>query len=276
MRASKILFQSLIGLWLIACDGPPGADVSGGAGGAGGGAGGGPGVGGGAPAAGAYTAGLQTGGAIGLPVSDSRRERIEISAPITPRTDVIYPAQGAAYPSAPADEQALGLKAALTFRWLLLQCADYKGLVVPATDDEVLPVAQRIVNYNLIAACAYTKFSGKPYWIPQLVNDVDLCWLTLGKDWRLLREQDLADLRDDEYAFLGDTLAGVDTGGGLGGYYFTLLSYVRGSDGALKLGDLSRGARTRVSPLDPATIDYKSHLEHQPPVTLRCLRRTAP
>src|SRR5581483_1487699 len=78
-----------------------------------------------------YQAGLQNEGSVALPASPDRHERIDISAPITPRTDVIYPAEYA-YPKDLAGEAALGHAASLPFGFLLTECAKLvSGITLP-------------------------------------------------------------------------------------------------------------------------------------------------
>lgn len=230
-----------------------------------------------------YQAGLQSSGAIGFALASDSKTRLEFSAPITPRTDVLYAAEGAKYPSAPADQAALAHNASLTFKFLLSQCAaDYPGTKQPTSDAEVLSAPQLNRNFNAVAQCAYEKFTAKPYWIPQLINDVDICATELGSDWRLPTEADVTGLKAEDIAFLGSTLTDIASGTGMmpgawtwGSYYFSLTCYVRGSDGTLKLGDLGSGVADRVTALGIAADQYKDHLEHLGnPLSLRCVRRT--
>lgn len=223
---------------------------------------------------GSYIAGLQTSGDFGFEDTTDRKERVIISAPIIPRTDVIYAADGRV-PADPVAEAALGHAASLTYAQLLTGCAPlYPGIVVPAPGKDLTP-AERTNNFVLIATCAYEKYYAKPYWIPKLVNDLDLCGTELGKDYRLPTEADLAALRDADYRFLSERLTtAAGTTDFFGNTYFSLLIYVRGADGTLKLGDLSAGATARVTALG-VSQDSQAHYEHYPnPLSLRCIRRT--
>jgi hypothetical protein len=93
-----------------------------------------------------------------------------------------------------------------------------------------------------------SAFTVKPYWIPQLVDDVDVCAVTLGAAWRLITEADLATLDAADLKNIQDTLSGVGTTF-WGEFYFSLHTYVRAADGKLAAGDLSPGATMRVAPL---------------------------
>lgn len=225
------------------------------------------------PDVGSYEAGLQTSGAIGFALTGDKKTVVEFSAPITPRTDFIYAAEDASYPKTAAAEAKLAHDASMTYKWLRTACKDaYPAIVVPATDDTVLTAAERGRNYGLIARCAYEKFSGKPYWLPKLVDNVDICGTELGAGWKLPAESDLARLSSTDLDFLSRTLTDA-SGDSFGGYYFTLLFYTRAADGTLQIGDLNPGATTRVRPLGIAAELYDNHFENSlKPVTLRCVR----
>jgi len=204
--------------------------------------------------------------------------KLSVSAPILPRVLILYDYEGANFPSSLSDEQVLVAGASMTFEELLLACApDYEGITTRGEDDPPLTDEQLKVNYGLVAQCSYDKFFVKPYWIPQLVNDVDICGQELGADWRLLTESDVLGFNDKEIEFLASTLTAVSDGtddwwGAF--YFFSLKVYIRGDDGTLKMGDLSVGAPLRIMPLPiPEYGSMTFHLEAGAgdPVVVRCI-----
>ncbi|MBM4379088.1 MAG: hypothetical protein FJ086_07245 [Deltaproteobacteria bacterium] len=130
-----------------------------------------------------------------------------------------------------------------------------------------------------MAQCAYDQYTAKPYWIPQLVNDVNICESQLGQDWHLLAESDLATFNDADYVFLQNTLTQAsnanpnNTTSYWGTFYFSLKVYLRAADGTIKAGDLTPGVSNRVSALTyPQGRDAAYHCEGG--LALRCTRRT--
>jgi hypothetical protein len=157
--------------------------------------------------------------------------------------------EGANYPKDQAARVDYVQKNTYTFEALLAKCAPlYPGIVVATATGPALTQAQLASNYDLVARCSYEKFTVKPYWIPQLVDDVDVCAVTLGAAWRLITEADLATLDAADLKNIQDTLSGVGTTF-WGEFYFSLHTYVRAADGKLAAGDLSPGATMRVAPL---------------------------
>ena len=199
-------------------------------------------------------------------------QQVEISAPILPRVSVLYPAEGASFPQASADIAALAHDAALTFDFLLGICpATHPGITVPGPNDPPTTPAQNAANFEALASCAYTDFVSKPYWIPALVDQVDICGTELGSTWHLIGEDDVNSLTNADAQVLADALSTPNSGGFFGNFYFSLHVWVRGNDGSLKRGDLSPGASPRVTTLDVAatsTTHYESDLG------LRCIRST--
>lgn len=204
-------------------------------------------------------------------------ERIELSAPIFPDVDILYAHEGANFPSSLAAEADLVAAVALGFEHLVTECAqrtDPKtGAPYSLADGDTLTPAQLTSNYDTVARCAYEQFTAKPYWIPQLVDDVDVCAATLGADWRLPTEADLASLGADDFAFFANTLTGAANGTSFwGSFYFSLVVFVRAADGSLQKADLGPNVTTRVQDLGLTAAQLKQHYEGG--VALRCLRRT--
>jgi hypothetical protein len=201
-------------------------------------------------------------------------EPVELSGPILPDLNVLYAAQGAAFPATLAQEESLANQAALTFASLITECAPlYPGITLQKPGDPPLTQAQRNGNYELIAQCAYDGHFAKPYWIPKLVDDVDVCGSALGVGWRLISESDIASFTDADFQYFSDTLAGASNGAAWSSasYYFSLHVYVRGNDGTLKEGYLNPGALPHVAVNSLAySVDMKVHYESD--VALRCVR----
>lgn len=197
---------------------------------------------------------------------------VEVSAPILPRVSVLYPAEGSQFPTASGDIAALAHDAALTFDYLLTACAmNHTGIVIPGPGDPPTTPAQNASNFETIANCAYTDFVSKPYWIPALVDQVDLCGTELGADWHLLSEADVNGFTSADEQMMADALSTPNAGSFFGNFYFSLHVWVRAADGSLQRGDLSPGATSRLSTL-PVPMSSTTHYESD--MSLRCIRRT--
>ncbi len=200
-------------------------------------------------------------------------ERVEISSPIFPKTSVLYAREGGLFPSTLAEEEAMAHDASLTFEPLLLACQPSHPAITLATASSSPTPAELITNYSEVAKCAYETYTAKPYWIPQLVSDVDICGAELGSDWALPTEADLASFTEADFLFIADTLTGAATGtSNWGTFYFSLGIFVRAADGSIQKGDLRPGAAVRVEPLPVTGDDLKRHYEGG--LALRCIRRT--
>lgn len=199
-------------------------------------------------------------------------EQIEISAPILPRVSVLYPAEGANFPTTPAALATLAHDAALTFDFLLGVCpANHPNIVVPGPNDPPTTPAQNASNFEALATCAYNDYVSKPYWIPALVDQVDICATELGAAFHLITEADVNSLTEADAQVLADALSTPNSGGFFGNFYFSLHVWVRGTDGTLKRGDLSPGASPRVTAL-PIAATSTTHYESD--LGLRCIRST--
>ena len=241
-----------------------GGDATGGAAAGGPGSSGESGRGGGA-GVGVTSATLQYNGAVVMP------GRIEISAPILPRTTVIY----APFPSTLDGEKAMAHEAALLFDWLLVQCAPLYPMITLDSGGAGLSADQLAVNYDETGRCAYEQYVAKPYWIPKLIDDVDICGTEMGPSWRLLTEADLASLTEADYRAFTDVWNHHVVGGtGLGFFFSSTQVWVRANDGSIKAGTLAPGAgTTRVTPLVlPYPTSLTDHYEGS--LGLRCIRRT--
>jgi len=205
------------------------------------------------------------------PAAAAGMEIVEVSAPILPRVSVLYAAEGSNFPAASADRAALAHQAALTFDFLMAACSmNHSGIVIPGPGDPPTTPAQNAANLEIVANCAYTDFVSKPYWIPALVDQVDICGTELGSDWHMITEADVNDVTDVDAQAMATALSTPNSTTFFGNFYFSLHVWVRAGDGSLARGDLSPGASPRMSTLSIAspTTHYESDM------SLRCIRRT--
>ena len=90
-----------------------------------------------------------------------------------------------------------------------------------------LSPAQLATNYDQVGRCAYEQYTAKPYWIPKLVDDVDICGTEMGTGWRLISEADLASFSEaDLQKVAGTWNLHVVGGGGLGFFFSSLAIWV--------------------------------------------------
>lgn len=203
-------------------------------------------------------------------------EFVEISAPILPKTNVIYNFEGSNFPKSVAEMAKVTHDAALTYDWLLNACAkDYPEItLVPPGMPMKLPTEKLKANYGATANCAYDDYTSKPYWTPKLVDQVDICAAELGPDWALLTEADVATITPEQHQLMVDAL----TAGGdmqLGEFYFSLKVFVRGKNGVLQTVNLEPNAKlVSIEDAMPCKVCFPDawtyHFEAG--VGLRCLR----
>jgi hypothetical protein len=206
-----------------------------------------------------------------LRASEAVMEQIEISAPILPRVLVLYQREGNNFPTTPAELAAHAHASALTYDFLLHDCAAaYPAIVIPGPGEPPTSDAQNATNFEQVAQCSYEKYTAKPYWIPALVDTVDICGQELGPSWRLPNETDVASLSQDDRAQLAAALSTPNAGSSWATFYFSLRVWVHNSDGALGIADLSPNAPLTIQ--IPTGVDPTLHYEGN--VALRCLRRT--
>lgn len=232
----------------------------------------------------------------------------EISAPVLPDVLTLYQYEGANFPTSLGSPDAavpdggamteigLALQVAEKFEDLLPACKAYEdtqsstypyaAITLWATGDPPLTAEQLATNYELVAECSYQVYTDKPYWIPQLVDDVDLCGLVEGTDWRMITEDDVNGFDSTTLQFFHDTLTPMVSsadGCSMGSFYFSLLGYIRGSDQSLKVASLDptvpASMPTRIVTMASLSgYNSKSHLESQfgEAVVLRCVRQISP
>jgi hypothetical protein len=191
------------------------------------------------------------------------REQVEFSAPLLPDVLMLYQP----FPTTLDGEKALVQSATYTYDRLLTECApDY-----PAITPTPLTSVDIATNYDTVAQCAYEKHTAKPYWIPKLLADVDICGSELGASWRLISEDDLSTLTANDYQFIKDTLTPIAMNNIWGTLYFGLTVWLRAHDGTIAVGTLEPGVTgSRVTQRNLGTEAYA----FQMPIALRCIRRT--
>jgi hypothetical protein len=219
----------------------------------------------------------------------------EISAPLFPLIDKLYANEAEKYPSTSEAKTSLAKEGFMTFEKIRDKCISEKYAGIKAeTSGASLTPKERADNYSKIASCAYEKYTSKPYSIPQLVSDVDLCQLHLGSDWNMLKDADIQSFTSKMFNNIRTTYSQVNSEEfSWSAFYFSLATYARGSDGKLKVGSLYPEATKRVADIDYAAgngsgvNDPKRHLEQQivdggsagvssVPVSLRCVRKLNP
>jgi hypothetical protein len=204
--------------------------------------------------------------ALAAPAAPETTEIVVISGPILPKVLVLYIYEGENYPVTQADKEQLVTDTALNFELLLVDCAaDYPKIKLWNAGDPPLSATELTDNYDAVAQCAYEKHTSKPYWIPQLILDVDICEQTLGTGWRLPTEADVLALTPDDLQVVQQTLTPQGETS-WGGFYFSLQMYAMGNDGKLKVADLGPGVSERISAGPEGTNHHESGL------SLRCLK----
>lgn len=197
-----------------------------------------------------------------------------ISAPIFPISILeIYKYQGDNYPVDKAVRLKLARDNFKSYEYMLNQCASKtQGIVLGdnLTDEQIMQ------NYQLTADCSYTYFLSKPYYLPQLVADVDICQEALGGTFRMISEADMRTFGPEFYRELNGVLALSGSNRTSGRFYFSTVTYIRGDDGKIKIGNLQEQVNgSRVTSL-PWDVDPRNHLESVAgvggPITLRCMR----
>ena len=143
-------------------------------------------------------------------------------------------------------------------------------------------------NYVAVAECLSQKIKTKSEYMPEIINQVDICSLHMGPNYRMLHESDLESIPDQFYTQARSILAKVealsnpDTKKEKNGlFYFSMASFIRGADGALKVANLYPDASQRILPL-PKKVDLLKRLKGQVvdvgngatkevAITLRCI-----
>jgi len=188
---------------------------------------------------------------------------LDVSAPIFPKVLELYQGEGDNYPTTAEGREQLALAASISFTSLLAECAStYPGITPWQPGDPPLTPEQASTNYQLVDQCAYDLYTVKPYWLPQLVEDVDLCGLVLGAGWRLptVAEIDALGLAAREAL-----AASVEFGAGVGAFYWSQVS-------ALDAAGTVRGTDLAPAGLGQPPLEFPAPTLHYEGVVLvRCL-----
>jgi len=215
----------------------------------------------GAPSTGTSKAAITAEGVVSV---QSGAVTFEISLAILPRTfskGGLYEYEGPRYPTTTAAREALVDSVAFTYGELAKECVTrHPEIVLPKPGDPEATVNKAL---EAVAACAYTDFGIKPYWIPRLVSDVDICARKLGPDYHLPTVADVKALTADERAAIGATLRE--------GLYNGLSIFVRAADGTLVLADLATGATRKLS--EGGATYWGDTYHYEGGASLRCIRR---
>jgi hypothetical protein len=200
-------------------------------------------------------------------VDTSGRSSPELSAPLVPCVTALN--KDGFYPPGREEQERMADEASLTFPYFLDACAKRYPLVRPSNGQTLTPEQGRD-NYANVARCAYETHYGKPYWVPQLIDDVDLCERALGRGWHLPNRESLGRFNAEHRARLYQALKNVPFGGG----YDSILMYARAEDGKLTLIDLApAAARERGSSLPQLPAQPKLSFQAAA-LSLRCTRES--
>lgn len=213
--------------------------------------------------------------------------RIEISAGILPMLadfkgtptaaeDGLYSHEGPNYPKTYAEAVEVVRRASIPYAELLKRCAALHSEITVEVPGQTLTDEQLWANLEAVWNCAYLDFGTKPYWIPQLIEDVDVCAVVLGEGWRLPSEADLAAFSDAaRQVFVEAARIELALNNGTD-------IYARGADGKLRRGSMQPGVRTLSAieyPTWQASDGSKYHYEGngssggtQGSIGLRCVR----
>lgn len=224
--------------------------------------------------------GLQHNGAVVMTTASVAM--VELSAPLFPMVETLYAHEDEAYPAELGAQQELAQQALLTYDRLLVECEELGYDVALELGGDKERLAR---NYNEVARCSYEQKTAKPYLIPQLIADVDVCAAKLGDGWRLPKESEVmewpAALFEQLSVVLDETVAAAGDAGQWGSLYFSPAIFVHGDDGRLRYASLYPDALVRVADL-PAEVELRRHLEAVPvangdafewaPPVVRCVR----
>ena len=163
-----------------------------------------------------------------------------------------------------------------SFPWLLKVCSekyyqDYPKIQLDSKGAGLSP-DELLTNFSEVARCSYEKFSSKPYWIPLLIQNVDICGRVLGSDWRLITDVDLKKLTADDLIQINSSLSGA-AGNFWASFYVGMRIYIKSADGVIREADLGYPEKgVIISDLLLKEEQMKMHLEGGR--ALRCIKVT--
>ena len=133
---------------------------------------------------------------------------------------------------------------------------NHSGIVIPGPRSRPPPPPRTPRIWRSSRTGAYTDFVSKPYWIPALVDQVDICGTELGSDWHMITEADANDVTDADAQALTTALSTPNSTSFFGNFYFSLHVWVRATDGlgaAISSPGASLGCPPHPSPTPPCT-----------------------
>jgi len=222
--------------------------------------------------------GLQYSGSVITEVNPSG-PKVELSAPLFPNITVF---QRFSEPSryvgtTEAERLRLVDDEVKTFEQLLSLCAaEYPTITLRTASAPPLTLDQLRANYAAVARCGYDKYGAKPYWVPQMVSDIDICARKLGASWHLPTAAEIGALDEASFKLFESTLTALPGSDWFPvQWYYRLDLFARQSDGTLALGNLAPGA-THLSPLPVGGSAMNVlYLGGGKPIGLRCMRSLA-
>ncbi len=200
---------------------------------------------------------------------------LEVSATILPKlwkelengtkNEGLYAHEGANYPRTYEEAEQVVREVSMPYADLLVQCAALHPEIVLESSGQTLTQEQLWANQEAVSRCAYLDFAIKPYWIPQLVNDVDICAVVFGDGWHLPTELELLSFSDEARQAAMDAF-GTEVFG-------NLEIFTRAGNGSLVIGSIAPGARTLKGFNYPQGVYAEPQKNHYEGGTaLRCLR----
>lgn len=195
---------------------------------------------------------------------ESGGTQYDLSLAILPRTfskGGLYEYEGSNYPTTTAAREAVVDSVAYTYPQLAKECAAlHPEIVLPKEGDSAATIEKAL---EAVASCAYNDFGIKPYWIPRLIADVDICARKLGSGYRVPTVADFKTFTPAERTAIAASTAIA--------LYNGLVIYLRAEDGSIVLGDLGSGA---IRKLTDTTAYYMGDAYHyEGGASLRCIRR---
>jgi len=170
-----------------------------------------------------------------------------ISAPIFPKVEVLYEYEDDQYPISQLGREKVVDTAFMSFTEVFDACLadeEYANRLHSLSADNTLTQDQLAENYTVIAECSYNKFTSKPYFIPKLIQDVDICSRILDTNdhkWRMISETDIQTWGDEVYTSLSQiintALPNDANEEAFGAFYFSMATYIN-TDQGLKVGNL--------------------------------------
>jgi len=181
---------------------------------------------------------------------------IVISAPIFPKYGSFMNYEDQNYPSTLAAKIDIADHGFFNFEDLFQICLaddNFRNRLYVANDGAILTQQQLASNYSTIADCAYVKFTVKPYFVPQLVDDVDLCAhaLPASRGWRMITDNDINSWDDAVFSSLASAVNSAWPNGGdeWGSFYFSTVTYIKTATG-LRVGVLHPGVTVEQRIID--------------------------